>query len=322
MKELEFVTEEARARHLRGEAELPQRSGRASASRCRRRRRRSRRWTPATVARCAGEGGAIGISVDGPDHTLDPEDMASAMEPLDGYQVEAEAGRAVALALELDDELRREGLAREIVHAVQNARKEAGLEITDRIELALGGDEELLDAARAHEDYVGGETLATSVAYDGRRRRAGDDRRPRAADRGRALELRPAGDREVSPSVSKRISRDADFLPILGDTAIVRRARLLVCRAPLEPSTSDDLRRVDRLDTSARLRAARAYAVDPWTNRHYRGLGQSRLELGLEPPLRHRADDPLRRLAALEEDHRRDREHLVLSRRSAGCRRC
>jgi isoleucyl-tRNA synthetase len=88
------------------------------------------------------------------------------MRPLDGYQVEAEAGRAVALALELDDELRREGLAREIVHAVQNARKEAGLEVTDRISLALGGDEELVAAARTHQDYIAGETLAVDVAYD------------------------------------------------------------------------------------------------------------------------------------------------------------
>ena len=89
------------------------------------------------------------------------------MVPLEGYEVEAEAGHAVALALELDDELRREGLAREVVHAVQNARKEAGLEITDRISLTLGGDDELLEAARAHEEYVAGETLATSVSYDG-----------------------------------------------------------------------------------------------------------------------------------------------------------
>ena len=120
------------------------------------------------------------------------------MEPLDGYQVEAEAGRAVALALELDDELRREGLAREIVHAVQNARREAGLEVTDRIELRLAGDAELLDAARAHEAYVAGETLATSVSYDGEpaqtpapRTRSGAggsgvDRGSRAADRRRA----------------------------------------------------------------------------------------------------------------------------------------
>ena len=86
-----------------------------------------------------------------------------------------------------------EGLAREIVHAVQNARKDAGLEVSDRIELALGGDDELLDAARAHEAYVTGETLATSVAYDGDGSGSeGDDRGPRAADLG--LEGRLAAD--------------------------------------------------------------------------------------------------------------------------------
>ena len=105
--------------------------------------------------------------MDGQEHELPPDDVSLVMSPLDGYQVEAEAGRAVALALELDDELRREGLAREIVHAVQNARRAAGLEVTDRIELRLGGDAELLDAAHAHEAYLAKETLATSVSYDG-----------------------------------------------------------------------------------------------------------------------------------------------------------
>jgi isoleucyl-tRNA synthetase len=60
----------------------------------------------------------------------------------------------------------REGLAREVVHAIQNARKQAGLAVEDRIELVLGGDEELLAAARAHQDYVAGETLAVAVSYD------------------------------------------------------------------------------------------------------------------------------------------------------------
>ena len=73
----------------------------------------------------------------------------------------------MALNLELDDGLRREGLAREVVHAVQAARKNAGLDVEDRIALALAGDEELLAAAREHEDYVAGETLATSLAFDG-----------------------------------------------------------------------------------------------------------------------------------------------------------
>ena len=121
---------------------------------------------PAAVADAAAGRTKLGINVDGQEHELRPEDVTLVMKPLDGYQVEAEAGRAVALALVLDDELRREGLAREIVHAVQAARKDAGLEVTDRIRLLLGGDGELLEAARAHEAYVAGETLATSVSYD------------------------------------------------------------------------------------------------------------------------------------------------------------
>jgi isoleucyl-tRNA synthetase len=90
-----------------------------------------------------------------------------AMQPLDGYQLEREGSHAVALELELDDELRREGLAREIVHAIQNARKSAGLQVEDRIELLLGGDDALLAAAREHEGYVTRETLAVNVTYDG-----------------------------------------------------------------------------------------------------------------------------------------------------------
>jgi isoleucyl-tRNA synthetase len=50
---------------------------------------------------------------------------------------------------------------------VQAARKSAGLNVEDRIALTLGGDEELLSAARAHEEYVTGETLATALSYDG-----------------------------------------------------------------------------------------------------------------------------------------------------------
>ncbi len=121
----------------------------------------------AEVTKVLDAGGSVGISVDGHDHTIGADDITMVMEPLEGYEVEAEAGHAVALALELDDELLAEGLAREIVHAVQNARKGAGLEVSDRIDLKLGGDPELLEAARAHEAYISGETLATSVGFDG-----------------------------------------------------------------------------------------------------------------------------------------------------------
>jgi isoleucyl-tRNA synthetase len=119
------------------------------------------------VAAAIEEGRDVGINIDGKDHNLAATELSLVMEPLEGYQVEAEAGHAVALALELDDVLRREGVAREIVHAVQNARKDSGLDVSDRIELRLGGDAELLEAAREHQTYIAGETLATGVSYDG-----------------------------------------------------------------------------------------------------------------------------------------------------------
>ncbi|MCW3023943.1 MAG: isoleucine-tRNA ligase, partial [Conexibacter sp.] len=86
-------------------------------------------------------------------------------QPLDGFQVEREGGHAVALDLAMDDSLRREGWAREVVRAIQNARKEAGLEVSDRIALDLGGDAEILDAVREHEEFVAGEVLALEVSY-------------------------------------------------------------------------------------------------------------------------------------------------------------
>jgi isoleucyl-tRNA synthetase len=113
------------------------------------------------------DGGRAGVNIDGHEHEIGLDDVQLVLQPLEGYQVERSGTHAVALNLELDDALRREGLAREVVHAVQAARKDAGLNVEDRIALELGGDERLLDAARAHEDYVAGETLATSVTYDG-----------------------------------------------------------------------------------------------------------------------------------------------------------
>ena len=120
------------------------------------------------------EGGSAGVNIDGREHEIGPDDVLMTLQPLEGYQVERSGTHAVALNLELDDELRREALAREIVHAVQAARKNAGLNVEDRIALTLGGDGELLDAARAHEQYLARETLATSLSFDGTAGNAAD----------------------------------------------------------------------------------------------------------------------------------------------------
>jgi isoleucyl-tRNA synthetase len=121
---------------------------------------------PAHVASALRDGQLVGISVAGTDHELGAEDLLITMKPLEGYRVEREGSHAVALEIEIDEPLRIEGWARDIVRAVQNARQAAGLEISDRILLTLDGDEELVAAARAHEAYVAGETLATAVSYE------------------------------------------------------------------------------------------------------------------------------------------------------------
>jgi isoleucyl-tRNA synthetase len=60
-------------------------------------------------------------------------------------------------------DLEREGLAREIVHRIQNLRKDAGFEIADRIRMYYGGDDGLREAMRAFDDYVRTETLSVEV---------------------------------------------------------------------------------------------------------------------------------------------------------------
>jgi isoleucyl-tRNA synthetase len=118
---------------------------------------------PAHVAEAVRDGGSVGIEVGGREHTLTADDLILTMRAPEGYSVEREGAHAVALDLNLDEQLRREGLAREIVHAVQNARKDAGLQVEDRVSLWLHGDGALLEAAESHHDYIAGETLAVRV---------------------------------------------------------------------------------------------------------------------------------------------------------------
>ena len=77
-------------------------------------------------------------------------------------------GLTVALDTTLTDDLRAEGLAREIINKVQNLRKKSGLEVSDRIELAISGPEPVLAAVRTHAGRIAAETLA-----DGRCRGGG-----------------------------------------------------------------------------------------------------------------------------------------------------
>ena len=121
---------------------------------------------PRHVAEALREGRPVGINVAGQDHQLAADDVQVSMKPLQGYELEREGSHAVALELGIDVELQTEGWAREIVHVVQAARRDAGLDVSDRIALSLDGDEDLLAAARAYQDYISGETLAVRVSYE------------------------------------------------------------------------------------------------------------------------------------------------------------
>ena len=68
---------------------------------------------------------------------------------------------SIDLVCDLNDELVIEGYAREAVNRIQRARRESGLDVSDRIRLVYSGDERLLEALKIHADYVAGETLAS-----------------------------------------------------------------------------------------------------------------------------------------------------------------
>jgi isoleucyl-tRNA synthetase len=110
----------------------------------------------------AGE--EVGLELDGVTHPLGEDDLEVVQEASTGLLVKAEGAHAVALDPELDRELVAEGIARELVNRIQRLRKDAGLKITDRIDLSVQGPEPILAAAKTHESFIGGETLALAVS--------------------------------------------------------------------------------------------------------------------------------------------------------------
>jgi len=86
-------------------------------------------------------------------------------EDIPGWLVSSEGGVTVALDVTLDEELKAEGLARELVNRVQNLRKDAGLDITDRIRLDVCAVSDIRRALEANLDYIRTETLATDVVW-------------------------------------------------------------------------------------------------------------------------------------------------------------
>jgi isoleucyl-tRNA synthetase len=93
---------------------------------------------------------------------IEPADLLVESASAEGFACAEEGGYLVGLDTTLNDELRREGVARELVRAVQEARKQAGLEVADRIVLYVEGDDAVAAALTAHREYLMSETLASA----------------------------------------------------------------------------------------------------------------------------------------------------------------
>jgi isoleucyl-tRNA synthetase len=106
--------------------------------------------------------GEVSVMVDGEPVAIGPDDVIVTQTPRAGWSVASDAGETVALELDITPELRREGLAREVIRLVQDARKTDGLEVSDRITLRWeSADPELAAALTEHGQLIAGEVLAT-----------------------------------------------------------------------------------------------------------------------------------------------------------------
>jgi isoleucyl-tRNA synthetase len=109
------------------------------------------------------QGGSLVIEVDGETFPLNTEEFEIVEEARGDLVVESDQGYTVALDRTIDEALRLEGIARELVNRIQRLRRETGLQVSDRIRLGVYGDSDVRHAVAGHKDYIAGETLAVEI---------------------------------------------------------------------------------------------------------------------------------------------------------------
>ncbi len=115
------------------------------------------------IAEQVSQGRSFTIWIEDRNIMIEPEDCQVQTRSAEGYACAAGEGFMVGLDTHLDEALKLEGLAREIVRSVQDARKSAGLEVSDRINLGISGSDNVTQALRLHEAYIITETLAVEL---------------------------------------------------------------------------------------------------------------------------------------------------------------
>lgn len=109
------------------------------------------------------QNGSFDVEINGKNITLERDDVEITSQDIEGWLVANEGSLTVALDVTISDELRKEGIARELVNRIQNLRKDSGFEVTDRIDVKLQRDEQVKQAVDSNIEYIKTETLTEEL---------------------------------------------------------------------------------------------------------------------------------------------------------------
>jgi isoleucyl-tRNA synthetase len=110
--------------------------------------------------------GSLSIVISGNSIILAAEEVEISSQDIEGWLVANSNGITVALDITISDELKQEGIARELVNRIQNIRKDSGFEVTDKIKVHLQKNPELENAVNANEVYIKSETLTETLVFE------------------------------------------------------------------------------------------------------------------------------------------------------------
>lgn len=108
--------------------------------------------------------GRVQITAADDEITIKPDDVLVTEVSRSGWVVESQHGLTIALDTQITPELAAEGIARDVVRVVQQARRQAGLDVPDRIVLSIAAPQDVFTAVRTHQKFIAHETLADSIA--------------------------------------------------------------------------------------------------------------------------------------------------------------
>ena len=137
--------------------------------------------TISAIQNAQAAGSEYVLSLPSGDVTLGPADYEISSEDMPGWLVATEGPLTIALDVQVTEELKKEGVARELINRIQNLRKDSGFDVTDKIEVIIFADgnvrDEVESALRIYNDYVSAQTLALSIGI-----RSGEDAPKEAVD--------------------------------------------------------------------------------------------------------------------------------------------